>query len=106
MNVTQGAYGLNTVSHERFTELGKKFNLNMADHFKPTAENYFNHMPKSALIEFLGETGLEGKKKKGLLATIASDRVEANWSKHNKYVPKILHTNQASPVWPFLEEEK
>lgn len=104
VDVTQGGYSLDTFPHRMFTELGQKFNLNMADHFKPDQENYFGHMPKAALVEFLADTNLANKKK-GLLAALASDRVAANWEKGIKFTPEILHIEQDNKLnqvtWPF-----
>lgn len=105
VNVVQGTYSLNNTSHECFTALGKKFGLNMANHFKPDQSNYFEHLPKSALVDLLGDTTLESKKK-GMLALLANDRVEIMWSKGNRWLPEILRIDQSNevknaPAWPF-----
>ena len=105
VDVTQSAYSLDTESHRKFSDLGRKFKLNMSNHFKPDQSNYFEHMPKSALVNILGDESLANKKK-CMLALLANDKVEAMWSKGRRWVPEILRIHQddesqQAPTWPF-----
>lgn len=75
--------------------------LDMADHFTPTAENYFGRVSKDLMVEALNEAGKvaddEDKKnllamKKGVLAKEAESRMAGTG-----WVPALIRTQRAEP---------
>ncbi len=75
--------------------------LNMADHFTPTAENYFGRVSKDLILEALTEAGkVVGENdrgallamKKGVLAKEAETRLQGSG-----WVPTVIRTEHAKP---------
>ena len=85
------------VEHKGLTaKLLQSLEFDMADHFTPTAENYFGRVPKGLVVEAMTEAGIaKGEKekaellgmKKGDLAALAEKRMaETRW------VPSLIRT--------------
>ncbi len=73
----------------------------MADHFTPTAENYFGRVSKDLILEALTEAGKVGGEndrgallamKKGVLAKEAETRLQGSG-----WVPTVIRTEHAKP---------